>query len=1150
MDSWSSGVEEFEAILKLLEGQRLPSPAAIWGEAAERASPVTSTTTQDLRRIGGCDTRTDGIEFCSGPTPCEAKVVSSTAECLLLRRDDESSTSGAVVFGVAANHAECGAEAAHSNNTTDQDASAISHNHALRRRIYSVDAMMSYRDRSQDVAPKLCDDRNPNSSGLSVISLRKPDAKTLTEDLAASSQIAAEIESVTEPRSWTDVASVGENTIECIGSERKVQRSASLLLPHLQAVPRHVHSMDEVLKHCHEESSTVAEQAKIARVNAGPVKEACDRVRSGSSDVSVGARAESEARRSDGNMAERGGSERSVRSSELALLPDALTLSRHRYSLDEIMQHRLEQCATVAAEQARASLSGGRLAKEVYERVVVGSESSEVTTSARLVTNVASSDGKMAECGGEMNVQSLGSPLLPDTHTVSHQRYSVDELMKRGHEKCGVAAEPLRNTLACAGLANEATKGIAASSSPIVSGRRLRYGLEYVMNLKNSPLRSFDVSGLEERRLIRDVGDASPGPARSQREGISSVGSTFNRPDVALTGADQHITFADMLLPAVLLRGLHSAGFHVPSPVQIRGIPLGRLGVDIIAQAKSGTGKTVVFSVLALETVLIAREREDDVAALVLVPTRDIASQIRDVIVEIAAKIVPQVHVGLLIGGSAVRADEAALRDRTHGIIVGTPGRVEDLLDRGSLKLSSLKLLVLDEVDRMLDGSFQGSVPAICNMLPSSKQVVTFSATYSPSLLNTLRTVMRSPELIRLCDDEGSESNICDDDRVECPSGNEEKAQIADLCASSGGGNRFAALQAVRQSAVAIEDYLGKVGSSCMGCSDFLSLSVFDKLQTLVALLSSHPFGQAVVFTNDKVNGRAVKSRLCDAGFAAVYMSGNEMQKTRRASLEAMRRGRARVLVSTDLVARGVDLPGCDLVVHLDLPQDSATYLHRVGRAGRFGSTGTSVVLYFASGYERYSVEHLQRELHCVFEDLSSTVQAIPTVAHGDMPDKGVSHGFKLPVEKSNALVFPGQSKGSSDARHPGACEYAVAGSFDGAERTSNSLSFSRLGTIVTPTAALASASTDDVVSSESSPPHRSGHRHHGTATANDSFSAPQLPAPVSSISQRNVDAEWCTFADSAYTDGYDQGYIWARRLAKLVLASICSQSVREYRDS
>lgn len=710
----------------------------------------------------------------------------------------------------------------------------------------------------------------------------------------------------------------------------------------------------------------------------------------------------------------------------------------------------------------------------------------------------------------------------------SRRRYSVDEMVEC-RQRAKAAIPELVNALPVRDFVVGGGDGGTLPAVP--SHKRLRYARDEMMDLKRTPCASFDFSGLQERGVLVAVRDVfiSREKVGGEEDGLS-LDVIQTRPDVALAGSDEHITFEDMLLPPCLVEGLHSAGFYVPSPVQARGIPVGRLGVDVIAQAKSGTGKTVVFCVLALETFLLAGRNQNHVAALVLVPTRDIAAQVRDVMEVIAARVVPKPHVGLLIGGTPVRADEAVLRERTHSIVVGTPGRVEDLLERGSLNLSSLKLLVLDEVDRTLDGSFEGSVPAICNMVPSAKQVLTFSATYSSSLLKTLRTIMRSPQFVNLCEREGAlgNSNVSLYNRSSSGEGSH-------MYPAPEGGNSLAVLHAVHQAAVAIPVSAFRMREITVDLNTRGRPAVLGKADSLIALLSSQPFGQAIVFTNDKMNGRAMKALICDAGFPAVYMSGGELQSVRRASMEAMRSGRARVLVSTDLVARGVDLPGCDFVVHLDLPQDSATYLHRVGRAGRFGSRGTSVIIYFESGEERVGVEHLQRQLHVVFELLPSpVVTAVPHVTESLSP--GSTALSSVGGDKTETGLL------SAEGRNGDQCHFRSVPLCGEESRNLSPQSTSNFK---------GSLEREDLLT----PPLLSGEENcsktqkqtvHGNASVSSYADfggdaggvASQSPEPDS------LDEGWSALADSAYNDGFEHGFHTAYRMAKALNGRLGSEAL------
>lgn len=585
---------------------------------------------------------------------------------------------------------------------------------------------------------------------------------------------------------------------------------------------------------------------------------------------------------------------------------------------------------------------------------------------------------------GEPFQRVLGVHSDPSGPDIIGEQVGSSASLTRDSRVEGLAVRPLGKAAVEKNVHCETSKVL---HSPRQDKCRIRYSLEFILSLRHShgPCPAALFRALGEQMLLGVKYDVSGVKALSEAADdtdaiLDACGVPRSR-DVIPSGADEHTSFEDLSLSPAVLAGLQSAGFYRPSPVQIRGIPLGRLGIDMIAQAKSGTGKTLVFSVISLETVLSMPREGSGVAVMILAPTRDIAAQIKDVLVHIGRSIEPKVPIGLYIGGASIKSDEEGIRKYAPPIAVGTPGRVLDLLHRGVMDVSALRLLIIDEADRLLDGSFGTSVSSICSMLPRTKQVTTFSATYSLSLLQSLKSVMRAPQYVNLCDweesDRGGETSGVNFPKIsrkslyDADSGNARLPSTGDPCPDHRSNNRWAVLRSVRQLAVAL-------GCSAQRANQDDGLqTALQKLNALVSILSRQPFGQAVVFLNDKTCGRLVKGELCESGFAAVYTSGSEPQATRTASLEAMRKGNARVLVATDLIARGVDLPGCDLVVHLDVPSNSATYLHRVGRTGRFGSRGVSILLFY-DGPEKNSVDFLQRGLQLEFQDAAHLVVTTP----------------------------------------------------------------------------------------------------------------------------------------------------------------------------
>ncbi|VUZ56176.1 unnamed protein product [Hymenolepis diminuta] len=370
-------------------------------------------------------------------------------------------------------------------------------------------------------------------------------------------------------------------------------------------------------------------------------------------------------------------------------------------------------------------------------------------------------------------------------------------------------------------------------------------------------------------------------------------------------------SFADMGLSVAVLRGLHAAGFQRPSPVQVKAIPLGRLGIDLIIQAKSGTGKTVVFSIIALETVDV---KQKAVQAIVISPTREIAFQSADVIRQLG-HFVNGLDVQLFVGGIPL-ADDLKNLIRCH-IAVGTPGRIKYLINAGHLDCEAVKLFVLDEADLLFSGgasvgpggltdeellagrnTFPAAINYIWWALPEAKQVMALSATYSEHLVGThLPRYMRSPAIVRLSADDPS-------------------------------------LLGVRQ-------FFSKVQVKSNSPAALFKA----KVKELLRIVKEIDFKQCLVFSNFHNSAEQLCGSLRNSGWPVNYISSGLDQKERFKAFNSLRAFQCRILVSTDLTSRGIDAENVNLVINLEVPWNRDVYLHRIGRAGRFGSYGASIIL-------------------------------------------------------------------------------------------------------------------------------------------------------------------------------------------------------------
>ncbi|XP_041084738.1 probable ATP-dependent RNA helicase DDX20 [Polyodon spathula] len=376
------------------------------------------------------------------------------------------------------------------------------------------------------------------------------------------------------------------------------------------------------------------------------------------------------------------------------------------------------------------------------------------------------------------------------------------------------------------------------------------------------------------------------------------------------------VDFSALLLSQPVLSGLAAAGFQSPSPIQLKAIPLGRCGLDLIVQAKSGTGKTCVFTTIALDSLVVENPATQ---VLVLAPTREIAVQIHSVITAVGIEIEGlQCHV--FIGGTPVSLDMTRLK-KCH-IAVGSPGRVKQLIEMGCLPTASVRMFVLDEADKLLEeGSFQDQINWIYSSLPVNKQMLALSATYPESLAQHLARYMRDPTFVRL--------------------------NPSDL------------------GLLGLKQYYKIVKSHPLPHKIFQ-----EKVQHLLELFSKIPFNQALVFSNLHSRAQRLADILTSKGLPAVCISGSLTQDQRLEAMSKLKQYKCRVLISTDLTSRGIDAEKVNLVINLDVPQHWETYMHRIGRAGRFGTHGLAVT-YCCHGEE-------ENEMMTIAQKCSLNLSCLP----------------------------------------------------------------------------------------------------------------------------------------------------------------------------
>uniref|UniRef100_A0A2K6W1T3 RNA helicase n=1 Tax=Onchocerca volvulus TaxID=6282 RepID=A0A2K6W1T3_ONCVO len=341
--------------------------------------------------------------------------------------------------------------------------------------------------------------------------------------------------------------------------------------------------------------------------------------------------------------------------------------------------------------------------------------------------------------------------------------------------------------------------------------------------------------------------------------------------------------FSSLMLNRTSLNALTKAGFTKPSPVQARAIPFGMLGFDLLVQAKSGTGKTMVFALLAVENLNAQIGRSQ---VLIVAPTREIASQIVSYIRMLAP---PVIHVGMFVGGNekGIAEDIQKLKKSIH-IVVGTTGRLCHLVRINVLRLSYIRLFILDEADKLMEDNFQKEINYLFSALPPEKQVAVFSATYPYQLDATLTQYMRDVHLVRIDTD----------------------AQL-----------------------LGIKQYV------------IVARNETRKMNILLRLLLRLRYGQCIIFVNDHKKCDELCVNLQQARFDVVCISGNMPQTERTKAMRQLKNCMVKLLVSTDLTARGIDAPGVNVVINYGSPLTLATYLHRIGRAGRFGTHGAAFTI-------------------------------------------------------------------------------------------------------------------------------------------------------------------------------------------------------------
>ncbi|MBQ0757098.1 MAG: DEAD/DEAH box helicase [Amphritea sp.] len=361
--------------------------------------------------------------------------------------------------------------------------------------------------------------------------------------------------------------------------------------------------------------------------------------------------------------------------------------------------------------------------------------------------------------------------------------------------------------------------------------------------------------------------------------------------------SDTPVAFSDLELPSSLLKSITELGYETPSPIQAECIPLLLKGQDVLGMAQTGTGKTAAFALPLLSRIDLKSNKPQ---VLVLAPTRELAVQVAEAF-QVYARHMPGFHVLPIYGGQSYTLQLKQLRRGPH-VVVGTPGRVMDHLDRGTLKIDELKAMVLDEADEMLRMGFIDDVETIMAKTPATRQTALFSATMPEQIRRITKRYMREPTEVKIASKTATMENI------------DQKCWI---------------------------------------------VSGTNKLDALVRILETDEFGGIIIFARTKTATTELAEKLEARGYAAAALNGDMNQQLRERTVQRLKDAKLDILVATDVAARGLDVQRVGLVVNYDIPYDTEAYVHRIGRTGRAGRDGKAIM--FVAPRERRLLKQIER---------------------------------------------------------------------------------------------------------------------------------------------------------------------------------------------
>lgn len=330
-----------------------------------------------------------------------------------------------------------------------------------------------------------------------------------------------------------------------------------------------------------------------------------------------------------------------------------------------------------------------------------------------------------------------------------------------------------------------------------------------------------------------------------------------------------------------LLRGIHEAGFKVPSPIQVEAIPLVLGGHDLIAQAQTGTGKTAAFGLPIIQNL----KNDGSIEALIITPTRELAVQISDEIFKLGRNC--RIKTVSVYGGQAIRR-QVELLEKAPQVIIATPGRLLDHLRNDRLKNFNPTTIVLDESDEMLDMGFLDDIEEIFTYLPANRQTLLFSATMPAPIKNLAQKILRNPKMVKVTTNETTNSDIS---------------------------------------------------------QRYYIINEYEREDAIVRLIDSEAPSKTIIFTRMKKEADDLSNRLIAKGYQAGALHGDMEQRERQAAVNAFKQGAIDILVATDVAARGLDISNVSHVFNYHIPLNPESYVHRIGRTGRAGKKGVAITL-------------------------------------------------------------------------------------------------------------------------------------------------------------------------------------------------------------